>query len=461
MMTHSRLLATASITVLSCACTYGAHDQSGFVTPPKGQTKAVVDVKLANAPMTELAQSALAKGETAAAISWAQRTLDAAPGDRVASQILAEALLADGQADASVSAFKALLSLDANDAAARAGLGMALLATGDPVTAKMELAKAIAAKPDATVVANIGLALALAGDSAGAIKVLEPVALSASGSIRSRQNLALALTLFGNRAKAYDVAAMDMGAAPAVRQVDGWYADADKPLPEQLKQFAGLSVKPNGPLQVAKLTVATAPSASMATLVKSVILPVDFVSVAVSPLVQQDKVVVDDQPIAKPISILPVLAATAPKQVAIIKAAKLSVEPANAQPVKVILTGLHTLASKPFVQAKGKNSGFATMTKYTTQHITSGWFIQLAAVTADVSSASMKARISKQFSYILARIGILSTYDAQIGEKRIKRVMLGPYTNKATASHVCSGIKAKGKACFIRSVSPDKASIKI
>ncbi len=459
MMNHSRLLATFSITVLSSACTFGAHDQNAFVTPPKGQPHAIVDVKLANAPLTELAQSALAKGETSAAISLAQRTLDGAPGDRIASQILAEALLADGQAEASVSAFKSLLSLDGNDAAARAGLGMALLASGDPATAKAELEKAMVAKPDATVIANIGLALALAGDTAGAIKVLEPVALSGSGNIRSRQNLALALTLSGNRAKAYTVAALDMGAVPAVRQVDAWYADADKPLPDQLKQFAGLSVKSSGPVQTAALgSASTAP-----VKIAEVLIPANSydnsVASLVKPVVLQD----DAEALPKPVSIMPVIRAPILKQVTIIKTAKLGAEPGHPapEPAKVELASLRTQVSKPFVQIKGKLPGFTSMTKYTTQHITSGWFIQLAAVTVDVSSASMTTRIKQQFSHFLAKIGILSTYDAQIGDKRIKRVVLGPYTNKATASHICGGIKAKGKACFVRAVSPAKTTIKI
>lgn len=504
-MTSSRFLALVSLSALTCACSFGSHDQSGFVAAPTSATQEIqstIPMSVSAGPMLDVAKSALARGETAAAVSLAKRALDSTPGDRVALQLLAEALLADGQTEDSVAAFKALLALDANDAAAHAGLGMALLANGDPTAAKTELEKAIAAKPTDAVKTNIGLALALAGDPSAAVKVLEPVAFSQSGSALSRQNLALALTLSGDRAKAYSIAAMDMGIAPAVRQVDTWYAAADKPLPEQLKQFAGLNMKSTGFVKVTKLaSTPVAPKAAEAVAVQSIATPVAGlyevaalqptqsasvaavavatittvvkpISIVPAVLVQAEKPAAPvnhklsstDALPSKPISILPVtVASVLPTQVTVIKPSQLSMALTHSAlgDAKLERASMPSKVVAPFAQAKSRHTGFTSMTSYTATHITSGWFVQVAAVAAELSNVSIKNRLSQQFHNVLAKISLFSTYDAQVGNKQIKRVMMGPYVSQASAAKICNGIKAKGHGCFIRSVMPAKVSTKI
>src|SRR3546814_2635418 len=88
---------------------------------------------------------------------------------------------------------------------ARVGQAVARVAQGDRAGARAALAEVRNAPAD-----DYGLALALAGDTARAVEVLEPAARGMRGTSRTRQNLALAYALDGQWAKARTVAAQDV-----------------------------------------------------------------------------------------------------------------------------------------------------------------------------------------------------------------------------------------------------------
>src|SRR3546814_18586845 len=91
---------------------------------------------------------------------------------------------------------------------ARVGQAVARVAQGDRAGARAALAEVRNAPAD-----DYGLALALAGDTARAVEVLEPAARGMRGTSRTRQNLALAYALDGQWAKARTVAAQDVSPA--------------------------------------------------------------------------------------------------------------------------------------------------------------------------------------------------------------------------------------------------------
>jgi D-alanyl-D-alanine carboxypeptidase len=76
---------------------------------------------------------------------------------------------------------------------------------------------------------DIGLALALAGDSEGAIYVLSEAARAEGASARTRQNLALAFALSGRWAQARILASQDLSAAKLEARMAEWSKLAEQP----------------------------------------------------------------------------------------------------------------------------------------------------------------------------------------------------------------------------------------
>src|SRR3546814_11058187 len=100
---------------------------------------------------------------------------------------------------------------------ARVGQAVARVAQGDRAGARAALAEVRNAPAD-----DYGLALALAGDTARAVEVLEPAARGMRGTSRTRQNLALAYALAGQWANGRTAAAEDVSPADLDPRVEHW-----------------------------------------------------------------------------------------------------------------------------------------------------------------------------------------------------------------------------------------------
>ena len=153
-------------------------------------------------------------------------------------------------------AWQAAVSIDPRNATALRGLANAELESGDPTAAIRNIRAAQAIQPgwrndnslgvaydmlsdhataqaayrDGLALApgnlqltnNLGLSLALSGDFAHALPLLEATAKDPAATPRMRQNLALAYGLSGNDEKAAEIAKLDLDAA-AVQENLGYY----------------------------------------------------------------------------------------------------------------------------------------------------------------------------------------------------------------------------------------------
>lgn len=175
-------------------------------------------------------------------LDQAQATMEQAvglsPRDAGYRLLLADIYLRQGRFESARATFADVLELDPSNN--RAGLSFALtqIALGRPAAAVAQLEQMA---PNASA-ADVGLALALAGQPQRAIELLEPTARSPNATPRIRQNLALSYALAGDWRRARVIAAQDLSPADIDARMTQWASFA-RPgsAPTQVASLLGVS----------------------------------------------------------------------------------------------------------------------------------------------------------------------------------------------------------------------------
>ena len=210
------------------------------------------------APGLDVGAVALTNGAPDSALSIAQRTLATDPHNVPALLLAAQAQTALGQRDQAAETFARVLAITPDNDAASLGLGRLKLQT-DPAEASNILLRLTARDPhnvpalidlgiardmlgqhadaqrayhDALSIdpgriatnINLGLSLALSGDTQQALTILRPIALTPGASPRMRQNLAVALVLAGDEKEAAQVLQTDMDQPAVVAALSGYHS---------------------------------------------------------------------------------------------------------------------------------------------------------------------------------------------------------------------------------------------
>ncbi|NJC33237.1 Flp pilus assembly protein TadD [Sphingomonas jejuensis] len=166
------------------------------------------------------ADRALAAGDGAAAVAAAEEAVARSPDRAHYRTLLGRAYLASGRYRSAETAFTEALTLETTDGRAAGGLVLCQLALGRPGAARASLGDyARIIQPT-----DLGLLVALAGDPATGIMLLEQEARRAGGSPRLRQNLSLAYALAGRWPDARAMAAADLGDEAARARMLEWSA---------------------------------------------------------------------------------------------------------------------------------------------------------------------------------------------------------------------------------------------
>lgn len=168
-----------------------------------------------------LGQSYLSLGAGDEAAAQFRDVLARRSGDPTARRGLASALISMGQTELAEQQLEAILKSDPNDYRALNAMGVVLDMQGRHSDAQERYARAIQlAPPDYLAVRNnLGLSLAIVGQSKDAIAQLAPLAGGARSDGRDRQNLAFAYTMAGDFENALQVSRRDLGEAAAQRQL--------------------------------------------------------------------------------------------------------------------------------------------------------------------------------------------------------------------------------------------------
>lgn len=150
-----------------------------------------------------------------AGVAMAEARVQASPADLEARRTLAQVYLASGRFRSAAQAYDDAMALAPQDEALRLKKALALLGQGNSVAAIGELDR-IRDLPDA------GLAYALAGQAERGVDLLTRAARAPDATPRVRQNLALALALDGQWARAKVVAGQDLDPAGVDMRMRQW-----------------------------------------------------------------------------------------------------------------------------------------------------------------------------------------------------------------------------------------------
>jgi Flp pilus assembly protein TadD len=203
------------------------------------------------------AQTALAKGQVSKAIGFAEAAVQKAPRDAGNRALLGHAYLKAGRFNSAVTAFNDAMGL--GDNSARTALSLALAQVGGGHNA--EALALLDDWRDAIPASDLGLALALAGETGRGVAVLSDALRGGDSSVKLRQNLAYAYALDGRWREARLMAAQDVPADKIDARISEWAASAQ---PEAGRQrVATLLNVPmrTDPGQPAALALSNTPSA--------------------------------------------------------------------------------------------------------------------------------------------------------------------------------------------------------
>src|SRR5437763_15912324 len=227
-----RTSSTATIAVLASLLAGCAAPQSvsGGATNFGGQ---VGDVGLATRAL-----DALNSNKVPLAIQLAEQAVAKAPTDAGFRALLGNAHFAGRRFRSAETAYRDSLSLYPNQAQVMLKLALVQTALGKKAQAIATLTEARPALGES----NYGLALALAGRPADAIRALEPAARDANADATVRQNLALAYAFAGNWDNARAVAAQDVPAGQLDARIHQWMQLVSPKSPsEQVAALVGVT----------------------------------------------------------------------------------------------------------------------------------------------------------------------------------------------------------------------------
>lgn len=344
------------------------------------------------------------------AIAEAERAVSMSPREASYRALLGHAYLQGGRLISAETAFGDALALDPANGRATLSLALVQIALG-----KRELALTTLRETGAPIAdADRGLALALAGETASAIEVLEPAARVQGASGKTRQNLALVYALSGNWDRARAVAAQDVSPEELNQRVAGWVRFTQ---PEnswdQVATLLGIApIEDAG--QPARLALAPIPVTGE---VLAAAEPEAVAEAAAEPL----KVAVSDAAgTLREITFAPRQEIVQPLPVALVRADR---KPAT-----------QTIASAPAQRVRSVDNG--------------RYVVQLGAY-------SSSARAEAAWNRSVARFNDLSNYRPvgdtyQLGGAAVHRVALGGFETRGDADRVCARVKAKGGSCFVR-----------
>ncbi len=371
------------------------------------------------------AQTALAKRDGTVAIGYAEGAVALMPQSADYRMLLGQSYLQGGRFASASRAFADTLHLSPGNGKAALNLALAQVATGDWQAARLTLAANAAIIP----AVDRGLAMSLAGDTAGGIVVLTEAARSPESNAKVRQNLALSFALAGQWQAARVVAAADM--APA---------DVDA----RLEQWAAFAQPANASDQVAGLLGVRA----VADAGQPVALALNAAAPVVPGLSEQAVAAADPVVMDAPVEVAAVSAAGAvtapaagfskvsfgPRQEVVQSLPTMMLRPTGG-PIKV--------ASVPVASARG----MATSAYEVKAPAAGNWYVQLGAFESAGVARDAWGRASRRFAVLAGYTPNGMSFKAR-GEDYY-RLSVGGFTRSA-ADAMCRQYRAKGGACFVR-----------
>jgi len=453
---------TASALVLGClttGCKRDARPATASAAVPRADAEA--------ARTALAARGALAANDPARAVTLAEAAVALQPRQADYRALLGQAYLAAGRFASAATSLRDARTLD--PAQARAGLNLALakVALGDRAGALAVLAT-IRGEVDE---ADRGLALALAGDTEGAVHALDGAARTAGADARTRQNLALAHALAGQWGAARTIAAQDLAPDMLEQRMRQW-ARFSQPGAEWQQVATLLNVVPaqdhGMPVALALAAEPVAPASPAATAVAVAAPEAPIMIAAPAPTVARLPAPAAPAAFvaASPVPAVTVAAPEAPVMIAMPApaAANLAASAVAAAPVEASAPAprVHAVATPitreriaAFLPRTDMPARAAPIAQPAAPQAVEGRFvIQLGAY-------SSAARVEAGWRRKVAQFSRLAGYTPASGSfvyrgTTLHRLTLAGFGNRAEASSLCGWLKTRGGDCFVRAAAGER-----
>lgn len=406
------------------------------------------------------AQSALSKGQVDKAIELAEVLVAASPREPSYRALLAHAYLKAGRFQSASATFDDAMKLGDNSAKTALGLALSYSAAGrnrDAVAILDDWRDAIPA-------ADLGLALALAGEPTRGSAVLADALRNGENTPKLRQNLAYAYALDGRWREARIMMMQDVPAGEIDARISDWAA---KTRPEDYQvRVAGLLNAPvrSDPGQPARLALNSSPVTEQLAAQTAAVEPVQQVAAA-APAAELPPVA-PAQPVAALASYTPVAAATAAEPAPVPAPSKFAAafaEPAAAPaPTPVVDGSGMAFISQPVVQAvparqyRAPRAVAVAPVRATTRRVAYAAPIPTNAPgthMVQLGSFFTEQGARRAWGIYTAKNPELRGFrmtitQAQVRGKTYFRVAAAGINGSQGAWGLCSTVKARGMGCF-------------
>lgn len=428
-------VAAVSLIALATACT-------GPVTG--GQRNAALDGKAeaGKVGLATRAQIALESNDIATATALAEQAVEASPNDASFRALLGNCYLAAGRFQSAAAAYKDSLTLVGNQPKVALRLALVQTALGRNAEAN-ELLYQAQQIMDPT---DLGLALALAGNSAAAIQVLEQASRQVAAEPRTRQNLALAYALAGRWNEARVVASQDVPADQLDARIQQWMA-LSKPAhqSDQVASFIGISPVVGDPGQPVRLALNKSADDVRYAAAEPVPTPAvtegltETASVAVPQAApyqpEPAPVMAETAPVADPIAPQPdpapvVAMAEAPRRAPV-------AEPALS-PSAVRVTQAVSNLRRAAARANARDGKVV---------------VQLGAYSSRDRIQAAWKKVSNNYAAVKGYTPVSARYSGPKGT--FYRLSVQGFGSDREARKFCSSLQQSGRACFVRTTAGD------
>ena len=412
-----------------------------------------------NIGLATRAQDALEKGDYPAAIGLAERAVGNTPSDAGFRALLGNAYFAGGRFASAEAAYRDSLSLLPNQPQLVLKLALVTIAQGKNDSALNVLNDSRSLLDPA----DYGLALALAGQPQAAVNVLDGAARQVGADARVRQNLALAHALGGDWEMARTVASQDVAADQLDARIQQWMTFA-KPAKasDQVASLTGFAPAASDPGQPVRLALAGSKNqVRMAQAdVPAVAPPVEAAPPMVQEQAEAPAVDLVPEPVADaPVAEAPAVEVSEPAPVAVAAAAPVAVvEQARAYAEAVAAPVVKAAKSRkstarPGLSPRAASFDNASLPVRRAAFGGSRSVVQLGAYSSRAGVSAAWAKLAAKYPALRGYSPATARFDGPSGT--VYRLSVSGFGNGGDAKSMCSSLKTKGGACFVRSVAGD------
>ena len=395
------------------------------------------------------AQMALESGDYHSAIDLAEKAVEGSPQDAMLRGLLGNAYFAAGRFSSAEAAYGDSLALAAAQPQVLLKRALVQIAQGKNSQAIMLLQSA----RNMLEPADYGLAIALAGQPAEAVEVLEPAARDQGADARVRQNLALAYALGGDWVAARTVAEQDLSPADVEPRIQQWMALA-KPgrSADQVAALVGVTPAAADPGLPVRLALNPA-NPGIAVAAAEAPPPVQVAEAA--PLQQNSASDVASAPaFTAPIAPAPAAGEAVPAPVVSAPAGAIAAAAAIAPDAPAAFAAMSaSLASQSRPVAAPKKSAAVRPASVPHSSGKSKSVVQLGAYSSAERVSAAWAQLSKKYPALANYSPVRARFDGPKGT--VWRLSVQGFESQGDAIASCKSLRNRGGNCFVRSTAGD------